>query len=101
MDVGSGSGLNRLMDQLFGKGLLLLGEKSFLMGVALKLDPKDINALVNRSELYLQLGELEAAIADLKSARELDPKLENPASARAQALAAATAAIAVRALAKE
>lgn len=61
--------------------------------IAIELDPEDINSYVNRGELLLQHGEFEAAMEDLKAAIELDPKGENPASLRARALAAATAAV--------
>lgn len=61
--------------------------------IAIELDPEDINSYVNRGELLLQHGEFEAAMEDLRAAIELDPKGENPASLRARALAAATAAV--------
>lgn len=61
--------------------------------IAIELDPEDINSYVNRGELLLQHGEFEAAMEDLKAAIDLDPKGENPASLRARALAAATAAV--------
>ncbi len=48
---------------------------------------------VNRGELLLQHGEFEYAMEDLKAAIELDPEGKNPASLRARALAAATAAV--------
>lgn len=60
--------------------------------IAIELDPEDINSFVNRGELLLQHGEFEYAMEDLKAAIDLDPKGENPASLRARALAAATAA---------
>jgi hypothetical protein len=47
---------------------------------------------VNRGELLLQHGEFEYAMEDLKAAIDLDPDGKNPASLRARALAAATAA---------
>jgi tetratricopeptide (TPR) repeat protein len=64
--------------------------------VALSQDPKNINALVNRGEIYLQQGKIDQAVSDFKIAIELDPKSENPGSVRARALAAATAAIALK-----
>jgi type III secretion system low calcium response chaperone LcrH/SycD len=61
--------------------------------IAIELDPEDINSYVNRGELLLQHGEFEYAMEDLKAAIELDPEGKNPASLRARALAAATAAV--------
>ncbi len=60
--------------------------------IAIELDPEDINSFVNRGELLLQHGEFEYAMEDLKAAIDLDPDGKNPASLRARALAAATAA---------
>jgi tetratricopeptide (TPR) repeat protein len=60
--------------------------------IAIELDPEDINSFVNRGELLLQHGEFEYAMEDLKVAIDLDPDGTNPASLRARALAAATAA---------
>jgi type III secretion system low calcium response chaperone LcrH/SycD len=60
--------------------------------IAIELDPEDINSYVNRGELLLQHGEFEFAMEDLKAAIDLDPEGKNPASLRARALAAATAA---------
>lgn len=60
--------------------------------LAIELDPEDINSYVNRGELLLQHGEFEYAMEDLKAAIDLDPEGKNPASLRARALAAATAA---------
>ena len=60
--------------------------------IAIELDPEDINSFVNRGELLLQHGEFEYAMEDLKAAIDLDPEGKNPASLRARALAAATAA---------
>jgi len=61
--------------------------------IAIELDPEDINSYVNRGELLLQHGEFEYAMEDLKAAISLDPEGKNPASLRARALAAATAAV--------
>lgn len=61
--------------------------------IAIELDPEDINSYVNRGELLLQHGEFEFAMEDLKAAIDLDPEGKNPASLRARALAAATAAV--------
>ena len=61
--------------------------------IAIELDPEDINSYVNRGELLLQHGEFEYAMEDLKAAIDLDPDGKNPASLRARALAAATAAV--------
>ncbi|MBI2378523.1 MAG: tetratricopeptide repeat protein [Deltaproteobacteria bacterium] len=61
--------------------------------IAIELDPEDINSYVNRGELLLQHGEFEYAMEDLKAAIDLDPDGKNPATLRARALAAATAAV--------
>ncbi len=58
--------------------------------IAINLEPKDPQVLVNRAELILKKGQFEDALADLKLAIGLDPKGSNPAVIRAKALAAAT-----------
>ena len=65
---------------------------------ALSQDPRNVYALVNRGEIHLQLGRIDQALNDFKKALELDPKMENPGTVRARALAATTAAIAVKVL---
>ncbi len=57
---------------------------------ALKLNPKDISAYVNRGEVFLRTGRAVEAASDFKKAVELDPKADDPLSARARALAEAT-----------
>ena len=66
--------------------------------IAIDLDPTNISALVNRAEIFLQHGEIELALKDLKGAVDLDPKGEKPFGVRARALAAATAAVLEEAL---
>ena len=58
--------------------------------IAINLDPKDPQALVNRAELELQKGQFEDALNDLKAAIALDHDGQNPAVIRARALASAT-----------
>jgi tetratricopeptide (TPR) repeat protein len=66
--------------------------------IALDLDPTNLSAYVNRAEIFLQHGDIEKALKDLKKAIELDPKGEKPFGVRARALAAATASILEEAL---
>ena len=66
--------------------------------IAIDLDPTNISAFVNRAEIFLQHGEIEKALKDLKKAIELDPKGEKPFGVRARALAAATASVLEEAL---
>jgi tetratricopeptide (TPR) repeat protein len=73
-------------------------EASEEYSIAIELDPTNISALVNRAEIFLQHGEIEMALKDLKSAVDLDPKGEKPFGVRARALAAATAAVLEEAL---
>ena len=56
---------------------------------AIKLNKKDIAALVNRGEVRLRKGLLLEAAEDFKSAVDLDPENKDPLSLRARALAAA------------
>ena len=53
---------------------------------------------MNRAEIFLQHGDIEKALKDLKKAIELDPKGEKPFGVRARALAAATASVLEEAL---
>jgi tetratricopeptide (TPR) repeat protein len=66
--------------------------------IAIDLDPTNLSAFVNRAEIFLQHGEIEKALKDLKRAIELDPKGEKPFGVRARALAAATASVLEEAL---
>lgn len=66
--------------------------------IAIDLDPANLSAFVNRAEIYLQHGEIDKALLDLRKAIELDPKGEKPFGVRARALAAATASILEEAL---
>ena len=68
--------------------------------VVLGLDDKNIGAWVNRAELALQHGELEAAMMDLEKAILLDPEIKDPYGVRARALAGATLGVLDEALAK-
>lgn len=58
--------------------------------IAINLDPKDPQVLVNRAELELGKGLFEDALNDLKAAIALDPDGQNSAVIRAKALASAT-----------
>lgn len=51
---------------------------------AIKLDPKDTSAYVNRAEIQLQRADFQAASEDLKRAIELDPEGSNEAANRAR-----------------
>ncbi len=66
--------------------------------IAIDLDPTNLSAYVNRAEIFLQHGDIEKALKDLKKAIELDPKGEKPFGVRARALAAATASVLEEAL---
>ena len=66
--------------------------------IAIDLDPTNLSAFVNRAEIFLQHGDIEKALRDLKKAIELDPKGEKPFGVRARALAAATASVLEEAL---
>jgi len=58
---------------------------------AIGLDEENLHAWVNRAELYLQSGDFDKALDDLRRAIELDPEGKDAASLRARALAMATA----------
>lgn len=53
--------------------------------LALRINPNDFNAYVNRGEMYLQQGDLDRGVDDLKKAVALDPEGKNPAGQRARA----------------
>lgn len=61
------------------------------LGLAIDLDAKNLNARVNRAELYLRTGKVKQAAADLRQVVALDPKGEKPAGVRARQLARAAA----------
>lgn len=61
-----------------------------LYTVAVKLDPKNLTARVNRADLLLRKGDLAAALDDLVAATKLDPTGKTPHGKRAIALARAT-----------
>ncbi len=58
---------------------------------AIRLDDKNLAARLNRAELLLGKGDIEAAIADLAAATKLDPQGATPLGKRALSLARATA----------
>ncbi len=61
--------------------------------IAINLEPKDLQILVNRAELILKKGQFEEALSDLKKAIAMDPEGLNPAVIRAKALGAATVSL--------
>lgn len=58
---------------------------------AVRLDGKNLAARLNRAELYLKRGDLQAAIDDLVAATKLDPQGTTQQGKRALSLARATA----------
>jgi tetratricopeptide (TPR) repeat protein len=58
---------------------------------AIRLMPSDTTSLVNRSELFLNRGEIELALTDISKAVESDPQGTNEYANRARALAWAVA----------
>lgn len=54
--------------------------------IALELNPDEITTLVNRGQCYLHLGDVSAALVDLKTVCSLNLPLENPWLKRATAL---------------
>jgi predicted Zn-dependent protease len=61
-----------------------------LYNTALKLDPKNLTARVNRADLLLRKGALDKALDDLVAATKIDPRGKTPLGKRALALARAT-----------
>ena len=61
-----------------------------LYTLAIKLDPGNLQARVNRADLLLRRGTLAAALDDLVAATKLDPKGMTPLGKRALALARRT-----------
>jgi predicted Zn-dependent protease len=59
---------------------------------AVRLDPQNLTARVNRADLLLRRGILDKALQDLVAATKLDPKGATPLGKRAFALARATSA---------
>jgi tetratricopeptide (TPR) repeat protein len=57
---------------------------------ALRINPNDLAAYVNRGEAYLRQGKVLEAAQDFKKAVELDPEKKDPISHRARLLATAT-----------
>jgi tetratricopeptide (TPR) repeat protein len=58
-----------------------------VLTIAVKMNPKDTAALVNRAECYIALADNERSSDDLQKAIELDPQQKDPASNRARQLA--------------
>jgi tetratricopeptide (TPR) repeat protein len=58
-----------------------------ILTTALRMNPKDTAAMVNRAECYIALADNEKAAGDLEKAMKLDPKMQDPASNRARQLA--------------
>jgi tetratricopeptide (TPR) repeat protein len=56
---------------------------------ALRLNPEDTAALVNRGEVYLRLGSILEGAHDFARVVELDPENKDPLTSRARMLAAA------------
>jgi|GEM_PF-6306432 len=69
-----------------GKFSLEVAEKA--LNRAIELNPADISTYVNRAEVLLFKGNLPGSLDSLKQVKVLDPKGENPYSARAQQFAA-------------
>jgi tetratricopeptide (TPR) repeat protein len=79
-----------LLGAIYGrKGMFDESRDSYTLSI--QLDATNISSYVNRAEIYLQRGDVEKALKDLKKAVELDPKGEKPFGIRARALAVATA----------
>src|SRR5439155_23372729 len=57
---------------------------------ALKLDPQNLTARVNRADMLLRRGNLAKALDDLVAATKLDPRGKTPLGKRALALARTT-----------
>ena len=55
---------------------------------ALRLNPEDSSALVNRGEVHLRLGNILEGTRDFARAVELDPENKDPLTERARILAA-------------
>lgn len=62
----------------------------FHLSRAIEKDPLDINALINRGEVYLKLNRFEEAAVDLKRIIEIDPDAKDPIGARARILVLVT-----------
>ena len=56
---------------------------------ALRLNPRDIPALINRGEVHLRLGSLILAAQDFSRVVSMDPESKDPLTERARLLAAA------------
>jgi tetratricopeptide (TPR) repeat protein len=70
-----------LLASIYGrKGMLDEARDSYT--VSIELDPRNLPSLVNRAEIYLQRGEIEKALKDLKKAVDLDPEAESPFGVR-------------------
>jgi tetratricopeptide (TPR) repeat protein len=60
-----------------------------LFNEAIRLNPKEIAAYVNRGEVFLRQGKILEAARDFKRAVDLDPENRDPLTRRARLLAAA------------
>ena len=56
---------------------------------ALRLNPQDVPALINRGEVHLRLGSLLLAAQDFSRVVAMDPANKDPLTERARLLAAA------------
>ena len=56
------------------------------LGRALDSDPSDLNALINRAEVFLKMNRFEEAAVDLRHIIEIDPEGKDPIGARARIL---------------
>jgi tetratricopeptide (TPR) repeat protein len=61
-----------------------------LLSAAIRTNPHDLAAHVNRGEVHLRQGQVLEAAQDFKRAVELDPQQKDPISQRARLLATAT-----------
>src|SRR6185369_5278275 len=72
---------------MYGACLQVLDEREAAMdeySTAIQLDSSNIQALVNRAELYLRAANFQPALDDLSRVVEVDPGSKDPATMRAQ-----------------
>ncbi len=89
---------------LLGSALQRSGKKDDAIAEyskAVGIEKSMVEAYANRGELLLEKGELKAAMTDFKKACELDPEDKIPATLRARAILAVTAAKMQQRLAEE
>lgn len=85
---------NSYTHAMLGACLQMLDEKDKAQkqySLAIEIDSGNLQARVNRADLYLQQNKYGEALEDLKQVVALDPTGKDPATMRARALAAATA----------